>query len=75
METRLMSPLPISVLAVWDDMKMAIPANAMLPAMKMVNNAGTLPWTLIPKASQVKKNKSPDSTKFIPILTVISATR
>ena len=75
MDTRLISPFPISVFAVCDDISIAIPAKAMFPAMKMVSKAGTLPWTLIPNASQVKKNKSPDSTKFIPILTVIRAIR
>ena len=48
----LINPLPISVLAVCEEIKMAMPAKAKFPAINKASKAATLPWMVMWKASQ-----------------------
>ena len=47
--TALTSPLATSVFEVRDAIRIAIPANAKIPARKTTMNAGMLPDILVPK--------------------------
>ena len=73
--TALINPLPISVLAVRDDIKIAMPENAIFPARKTIESANRSPWMEMLKKTNAKRKRSIDSTMFIPRRTVIKATK